>query len=1291
MLYTFFNKHKTIFWITLLISSALLLWTAGGLSFNSDITHFFPEKGPAGALSQIFENLKAKDRIFILLSTSPEQDAAPNILIEKADQIAQRLDEQFSGSLIRKLTTGIDSDLSSEQLKLFYENLPIYLNQSDYQRLETLLTPEKITQLIQSGRERLSTPSSFIYKDIFRNDPLGMLLPTLKELNQFSSVLQYQLYDDYFFSPDLRTLYIFIDPVYGINRNEQNLPLVKTLELLSAEYSTPELSMRYCGAPVSSVQNAQQIKKDLHLTLSISTALILLLTLFLYRSLLPLILICLPAIWGSLFAAASIRLFTSQVSVIAIAASSSILGVAVSYAIHVLFHASSSHSPSELIRELTLPLTIGSFTTIGAFIGLTFTTSELLADFGLFSALALTGAILFSLVFLPHFIPKQFFNSTNTPTALKLPRWFQKLSDTPFEQNIPLLLVLFLLLTLGFINYHKVTFDPDLYSLNYQTPEIHQAEKELHSLFTHGISPQFLVNPANNLAEALPGCWQTAEYLAKLQSEGKIENYISPAFLLPPLKIQQSRLNQWKTFWNSERKEKLTELLNTAATKNGFKSDVFAPFFHILETDFAPLIPSAEEIANSPLLSEWIDISESQNEKIQLLTQIYLTPEQKKEVYPQLALIPGLGILDRSYFTKWMLLDIKNNFNLILFISGSIVFLALLISYGRLELTLMAFLPMCLSFIIILGFMALLDIRFNIVNIILCTFIYGIGDDFSIFVMDGLLNEYKTGKKTLSSHKTAIFFSGLITLIGIGALLFAKHPAIHSLALISILGIFSVILCSTTLQPFLFRILISSQTSRGGLPYTFLNLIRSGTIFGTFFFGSLLLHPCILLLSLLPVSRQRHELLCRSLIHIAMKSCMAIIRLFGVKIIIEKQAETFRKPSIIIANHQSFFDIILLLSLHKNLIILTNNWVWKSPIFGFLIRRAGYFNISEGRNKLIPLIREKLSQGCSVLIFPEGTRSEDLQIHRFHKGAFLLAQTLQTELQPVLLYGTGMLCPKKQPFLIRTGYCVVKFLAPIPPNKFDPDTSLEKFCGRQTKLIRELFQKEYQLLQEHSDSPINPYFYRAYILSQVYKSPILEWYMRIKLKIEHSYALFDSIIPKKAKIIDIGCGYGPMTYLLGLYSKDRQLLGIDYDEEKIAQAKHNLFRRPEIRFCTAHALDIDYPQADIFLISDMLHYLKKEDQYQLLQRCIQKLNPQGKIIIRDGDSGRKSSHWLTLLTEKLSTQIFRFNKTQQPLSFISKEELTHFARLHQMDISTIENDQYTSNTLYILTQNNEKR
>ena len=106
------------------------------------------------------------------------------------------------------------------------------------------------------------------------------------------------------------------------------------------------------------------------------------------------------------------------------------------------------------------------------------------------------------------------------------------------------------------------------------------------------------------------------------------------------------------------------------------------------------------------------------------------------------------------------------DFDYILFISSLIVFLALLLSYGRIELTLLTFLPMAISWVIILGLMALLDIKFNIVNIILATFIFGIGDDFSIFIMDGLLQDYKNGKKIIAAHKTAIFFSAFTAIVG---------------------------------------------------------------------------------------------------------------------------------------------------------------------------------------------------------------------------------------------------------------------------------------------------------------------------------------------------------------------------------------------------------------------------------------------------------------------------------------------------------------------------------------------
>ena len=137
-----------------------------------------------------------------------------------------------------------------------------------------------------------------------------------------------------------------------------------------------------------------------------------------------------------------------------------------------------------------------------------------------------------------------------------------------------------------------------------------------------------------------------------------------------------------------------------------------------------------------------------------------------------------MTILDRAYYSSRMADLVNEDFNTVLLISSLLVFLALLISYGRIELALLASLPMAVSWVLILGMMALFGIEFNIVNIILSTFIFGLGDDFSIFIMDGLLTEYKNGRKLLAAHKTAIFFSAFTTVVGIGVLVFAGHPAL---------------------------------------------------------------------------------------------------------------------------------------------------------------------------------------------------------------------------------------------------------------------------------------------------------------------------------------------------------------------------------------------------------------------------------------------------------------------------------------------------------------------------------
>ena len=102
--------------------------------------------------------------------------------------------------------------------------------------------------------------------------------------------------------------------------------------------------------------------------------------------------------------------------------------------------------------------------------------------------------------------------------------------------------------------------------------------------------------------------------------------------------------------------------------------------------------------------------------------------------------------------------------------------------------------------------------------------------------------------------------------------------------------------------------------------------------------------------------------------------------------------ETFKKPALIIANHQSLLDLLATLMLTNRLIVMTGQWVWDSKIYGHVVRFADFFPATMPMDEMQTHISKCMKRGYSVLIFPEGTRSEDCQVHKFRRGAFLLAE-----------------------------------------------------------------------------------------------------------------------------------------------------------------------------------------------------------------------------------------------------------------------------------------------------------
>lgn len=143
-----------------------------------------------------------------------------------------------------------------------------------------------------------------------------------------------------------------------------------------------------------------------------------------------------------------------------------------------------------------------------------------------------------------------------------------------------------------------------------------------------------------------------------------------------------------------------------------------------------------------------------------------------------------------------------------------------------------------------------------------------------------------------------------------------------------------------------------------------------------------------------------------------------------------KEKTDFDKPRIIICNHQSHLDLMCQLVFTPKVVFLTNQWVWNNPLYGFLIRHAEYVPVIDGLESNLPQLRSLIDRGYSVALYPEGTRSKDCRIGRFHQGAFYLAEQLGVEILPMYLYGPGKILPKKS-YHLRKGVFYVEVDRPI--------------------------------------------------------------------------------------------------------------------------------------------------------------------------------------------------------------------------------------------------------------------
>lgn len=172
-----------------------------------------------------------------------------------------------------------------------------------------------------------------------------------------------------------------------------------------------------------------------------------------------------------------------------------------------------------------------------------------------------------------------------------------------------------------------------------------------------------------------------------------------------------------------------------------------------------------------------------------------------------------------------------------------------------------------------------------------------------------------------------------------------------------------------------------------------------------------------------------------------------------------------KQQYLIIANHQSQIDIML-----SALLFVDFKWVSKAemlkvPILGWQMALNKYITIKRGYvnsiSQMMTDCEKAIESGSSVLLFPEGTRSESGEIQTFRPGAFILAEKMKVPVLPVVIYGTKDALPKNSLISVGIHKIHIRVLDEIPYSEFAGKSAEEN-----SETARGLIEKQYKLIQK---------------------------------------------------------------------------------------------------------------------------------------------------------------------------------------------------------------------------------
>ena len=658
--------------------------------------------------------------------------------------------------------------------------------------IEQQLTQPAVREQVRRLYRQMLKPQGMLMMKLLRSDPLNLAAAQLARLKELSTAFGYEVVmkNGQLMHPDGQHVMLIVETPVELTDHAGSSAMLAFLNEQAALLDEGITAEIICGHQ-HTVSNQTIVKADIQRTAGIAGLFFLVIFLVFFRDLRAVLVFLIPgaSVLVAIFAA---DLIMGPLALLVVGLSAFIAGIAVDYGIHIYVAVRRQGHVFAVVQQIAGPICLGALTTASAFLSFLFSDVPGYRQLGCISIISILLSLLYALLVLPWFIRRSEKIGLLGPVIGRCRPLLLSRRTLRWVGTMCVLLA-----GLGVYWSVQVPFDHNVEHLDGAHSSIRNAEEAFMQQWGPGLAGQgLLAVTTTNYALAQELNQQIYDEVSATMPDGR---FVSFASVWPSPKKQAEQVREWNDFWQNGRREQLRGLLQEAGATYHFSADAFTPFLDELCIFQQPLQEPEGNGVFDAIKDRFV---QSVADGWRIVSFFPDTEAYETLLSDIQQRIPESFLVSRRALYADFSKEMSNELQRMAVIAGCLIVGVTLLVMRNIRLAMLALIPAGAGVLGMLSLMHWIGHPLNAANLIASVVVLGLCIDYGIFITASCR------RPELSGTGHAVSLSMLTTLAGSTVLLFARHPALHSVGISLTAGILSGYLAAMLLVPLLYQLVM---------------------------------------------------------------------------------------------------------------------------------------------------------------------------------------------------------------------------------------------------------------------------------------------------------------------------------------------------------------------------------------------------------------------------------------------------------------------------------------------------